>query len=112
MPDVLEAHHTVASSRDDHSIELARRFEFALGLDGHLTVEIFNPATGELDVLLAERPLDIDDGDLVRSHLLRVEPQAHREPLLATNEDRRNSGDSLEPVLDLLFGEGGEFERR
>ncbi len=79
-------------------------------MDRHFAVEVFDPAAGEFDVLLAECAIDIEHRDASGGHAFGVEPEAHGEAFFASDDDRGDAGDGLEAVLDLSFGERGEFE--
>ena len=72
--DVPHPHEGGAFSAHDQIVEFLSSLKFAPCLDGHLAVQVLNTAAGQFDVLLAQRPLDIQHRDLARGHFFRIEP--------------------------------------
>ena len=109
---ILEAHQVGPFRAEHQVVEFLGGLHFASGLDGHLPVQVLHAPTGQFDVLLTERLLDVQHRHPPGGHPRRVEPQPHRVALLATNGDRRHAGDPLEARFDLLLREGGHLQRR
>ena len=102
--DVPHADHGGAVGAQHQIVVFVGRLELAAGLDGHLAVQVLDPTTGQLDVLLAQGAFHVKDGDSSGSHFFRVQPEAHGEAFLPADDDRGDAGHALEPGLDLALG--------
>ena len=69
-------------------------------------------ARGQLDVLAAQRVLDVGDRELARRERLAVDPDAHRVAAAADDADARDAGHRRQPVDDVALGVVGELEHR
>ena len=97
----------------DHEVlELLRTVQLAQGAHADLAVEVLEPARGQFDAVFAEGPDQVAGGDLVRRHERGVEADADGLALFAAEVDAAHARDGLEAVLELAFGDLGQFERR
>jgi hypothetical protein len=85
------------------------RLQTALGVHGQLEVGAFrrtlaDHAGRDLHVLLADRVHDVAGGQVARSDLLRVEPDAHRVVARTEQLDVAHAGDARQLVLDVQGG--------
>ena len=72
----------------------------------------FDPASRQLDVLLAERRGDVRHGDAEGAHPLRIEAHLDLAAGAADDLDLADAADALEPLLDLLVGDLGDLAER
>ncbi len=80
-------------------------------LDAHekLGVGGLHGAAGRLDILRAQRILDISDRDRPGRHFIRIKPDAHGVAALTADTNVRNAVEHREPVHDIAVGIVGEL---
>jgi hypothetical protein len=112
VADVLEFDLAVAAGGDDQLVEGGGVGQFALGPHGEFAGERLDPATGDVDILLAEGAFDVGGGELIGRELVRVEPEAHGVAALTADEDRADAGNGLDPLFGDPVHHIGEFGAR
>ena len=112
VADVGEPHEVAVGLLDDEIVELLRRAQIGLGEHGEFALQAFDPARGYLDILAAERELDVLRRQLVGGQSLRIEPDAHRVFAVAEQPHLGHAAQRLELVLHIAVGVVGDLERR
>ena len=110
--DITESDQRVVFRADNQAIEFLDLFQFAAGLDGHLTVEIFNPPARQLDILRLQGALHIEHGYLQSRHAVGVQPDTSRIALLTTDRHRTHALHRLQRVNHDVLGKPRQFQRR
>ena len=109
--DIGKAHEIAVGLLDDQVVELLRRAQIGLGQHGKLALLAFDAAGRNLDILAAQRRLDVLRGKVEGGEPLRIEPDAHGILPLAEQADLGNAGNGLELILDVAVGIVGDLER-
>ena len=109
---VAQAHEIAIGVLDDEIVELFRRTEIRLGQHRELTLLALDAARRHLDVLAAQRVLDILRRQLVGGEPLRIEPNAHRIGPVAVEAHLGHAIQGRELVLDVAVGVVGDLQSR
>ena len=116
--DVLHAHErAVLAGLDDDVLELVHFGQPAGGADAELVHLIgrrrlrADRAGGDLHVLLAQRVGDVAGRQAAAREPVRIEPQPHREPALAEDDDVADAGHALQRVADVAVEVVADEER-
>ena len=111
--DFAEAHQVAAfAAADDQLAEIARRVQAGVRVQREFALAGFDAAGGQLDVLGAQRILDVLHGEPARRHRLAVEPDAHREAALAADADLRDALDDGEAIDEVALRVVGQLQLR
>ena len=78
LADVLETDQIAVGVADDQVVELLGRAQVGLGEDRELALLALDPARRHLDVLPAQRLLDVLRGQAVGGQAQTIEPDPHR----------------------------------
>ncbi len=108
---VAQLDREVVGVLDDDLLELLRRRQPGLRENGELAIVALDAARRDLDVLGADRRLDLLNRDVVGRHAGPIEPDAHGVAPLAADLDLGDAGDVLHPVGDEAVGEIGQLKR-
>ena len=109
--DIGKAHEIAVGLLDDQVVELLRRAQIGLRQHGELALLAFDAAGRNLDILAAQRRLDVLRRKVEGGEPLRIEPDAHGILPLAEQADLGNAGNGLELILDVAVGIVGDLER-
>ena len=91
--DLPESHEVVVVAlREDQVAEILGCRVAGVGAQGKLALRGLEAAGRDLHVLTPQRILDVGDGETARGELLRVDPDAHREPMAAVGEMGQQRG--------------------
>ena len=110
MADVGEPHEIAVGVLDDEIVELRGRAQIGLGEHGELALQALDAARRHLDILAAERRLDVLRRQLIGGEALGIEPDAHGIFALAEQAHLGHAGERLELVLHVAVGVIGDLE--
>ena len=111
--DFAEAHHVAAlAAADDELTEIVRRVQPGVRAQRELALARLDAAGRQLDVLGAQRILDVLHGQLARGQRLAVEPHAHGIAALAADADLRHAAHHRETVDQVALRVVGQLELR
>ena len=116
-PDLGAAHvfqpHDLPVGRllQDQVVELLGRLQAALRAHGELDGFALDATGRQFDVRAVERLPHVERRQVVRGQLLRIQPEAHREHLLAPDVDAAHPTDRLEPLLEHVVRDLGELHQ-
>ena len=109
--DIGKPHEIAVGLLDDQVVELLRRAQIGLRQHGEFALQAFDAAGRHLDILAAQRRLDVLRGKVEGGEPLRIEPDAHGILPLAEEAHLGNAGNGLELILDVAVGIVGDLER-
>ena len=107
---VAHADNVVPVLGDDDGRELVGGRELAPRAHRELPPLALHAAARDLRVLDPDRPLEVRGLHPAARHALRIEPDAHRVPALAADEDRADAGEPLETLLQHQLAGLGQVE--
>ena len=96
---------------DDEGAELLGRRERAVDAQGHVLLRRFEPPGGQLDILGPKRILDVGGGEPEAGEPLGPQPDPHRRPRLAADEDAGDAVDRGEAVDEVAVHPVGKLQR-
>ena len=111
--DVAEADQiAVAAAADDERAELLGRRERPVDPQRDVLLRRFEPPGGQLDILGPERVFDVGRGQAEGGEPLGLQPDPHRRPRLAADEDPGDAVDRGEAVEQVAVDPVGQLQPR